>query len=487
MNILRRLLGICVVGLMFGAVIVIDRQSDSVKIGATSALVPLAGFPQLSSGSRISSSWFCPGAAAGDGITSAFVVIANPSDSEIIASLRLLSDTSGEAENVVVEPRSQKKIDILRGKTIGVVAPVVEIIGSFGSVEQEMLYAAGDVTAQCVSQTSSTWYFADGFTMEGTSQRLVLINPFPESAVVNVAYTTGDGKRTPSQLQGVIVAPRSLRSIAIADVGAANESRVAVEVIATTGQIIASRSQHYLGAGRLGYSTTVGVPEALDQWWFVSGRTGDLVTEELVVFNPSNTDAQVNVAFFGEGITNGIAFDQVGGPGLPSQVVVIPAGGVVGINTNNIAELPKGDHAMVVSTLDDSRVVVEHVLSQRTATSSFTAITNGIPDGLLSSKWRIPSGLAKGARNALSVLNTTAQDGTFTIFTVGPGGQVALPGLKDVALPAASLIFLDVPEGASDGEVVIEASVDVAVQRRTRRGSGLVGFGIVGALPVKAR
>jgi hypothetical protein len=487
MNIVRRLIGIGVVGVMFGAVVAIDRQSDSANIGATSALVPLAGFPQAVSGSRISTSWFCPGAAAGDSITGAFVVIANPGDVEIVASLRLLSDASGPIENVTIEPRSQKKIDVLRGKTVGVVAPVVEIIGSLGSVEQELLYGAGDVTAQCVSQTSASWYFADGFTLEGTSQRLVLINPYPESAVVNVAYTTRDGKRTPSALQGLIVPPQSVKNVSLSDVGAANESRIAVEAIATTGQIVASRSQHYLGGGRLGYSTSVGVPEALGEWWFVSGRTGELVTEELVVFNPTNVDAQVNVSFFGEGITNGIAIDEVGGPALPSQVVDIAAGEVIGINTDNIADLPKGDHAMVVSTLNDARVVVEHVLSQKTATSTFTAVTNGIPSGLLTPKWRVPTGLAKGARNALSVLNVTATDGTYTVFTIGPGGQVGLPGLIEVPLPAASLTFLDVPEGASDGEVVIESTVDIAVQRRTRRGSGLVGFGIVSALPVRSR
>jgi hypothetical protein len=165
MNIVRRLIGIGVVAVMCGAVVAIDRQSDSANVGATSALVPLAGFPQAVNGSRISTSWFCPGAAAGDGITGAFVVIANPGDEEIVASLRLLSDTSGPIENVTIEPRSQKKIDVLRGKTVGVVAPVVEIIGSLGSVEQELLYGAGDVTAQCVSQTSSSWYFADGFTL----------------------------------------------------------------------------------------------------------------------------------------------------------------------------------------------------------------------------------------------------------------------------------------------------------------------------------
>jgi hypothetical protein len=343
------------------------------------------------------------------------------------------------------------------------------------------------VTSQCVSQTSNTWYFADGFSADGSSQRIVLTNPFPESAVVNVSYTTAEGRRTPANLQGVILAARTSKSLSMADVGAANETQIAVEVTATTGQIVASRMQHYIGGGRLGYSTSVGVPEALSDWWFTSGRTGSQVTEQLVVFNPSESEAQLNVAFFGEGITNGAAADQANTAAVPSEAVTVPAGGIVYINTNNIADLPKGDHAMVVSTLNNSRVVVEHVLSQRTGGSSFTAITNGIPSGLLATKWRIPSGLAKGARNALSILNTTAVDGTFTVSAIGPGGMIDLPNLVDVPLAAASLISLDVPEGVNEGEVVITANIPVAVQRRTTRGHGLVGFGIVGALPVREK
>jgi hypothetical protein len=245
--------------------------------------------------------------------------------------------------------------------------------------------------------------------------------------------------------------------------------------------------QHFLGGGRLGYSTSVGVPEALGDWWFTSGRTGAQVTEQLVVFNPSKRDAQLNIAFFGEGITNGATTDAALNASVPSQAVDIPAGGVVYINTDNIADLPKGDHAMVVSTLNGSRVVVEHVLSQRTGGSFFTALTNGVPSGLASSKWRIPSGLAKGARNALSILNTTSVDGTFTVSAVGPGGLIDLPNLVDVPLGSASLVSLDVPEGVNEGEVVITASVPVVIQRRTTRGHGLVGFGIVGALPVREK
>jgi hypothetical protein len=193
------------------------------------------------------------------------------------------------------------------------------------------------------------------------------------------------------------------------------------------------------------------------------------------------------VSFFGVGITNGIPVDQTSGAALPSQAVDIPAGGIVSINTDSIADLPKGDHAMVVSSLNTARLVVEHVLSQKTNTSAFTAIVNGIPAGLLSDTWRIPAGLGKGARNAISILNTTSVDATFTVSAVGPGGVLNLPGFTDVALGAASLVSLDVPDGVSDGEVVITASVPVAVQRRTTRGHGLIGFGIVGALPVRMK
>ena len=487
MKLLRRVVAFVLLCGVSAVVVVVDRHSGKQSVGASSAIVEFAGFPQASDGTRISTSWFCPGAAAGDGISSASVVIVNPSDSDLTATVNFFSNSPADAETITVTARSRKEVDVLRGRTVGVVVPVVEIIGSFGSVEQELIYAAGDVTSQCVSQTSSTWYFADGFTAEGSTQRLVLTNPFPESAVVNVSYTTTNGRRTPASLQGIILDARSSRSISLADAGAQNEARIAVEVKTSTGQIIASRIQHYLGAGRLGYSTTVGTPMALRDWWFTSGRTGAMVSELLMVFNPSDSPAQVNVSFFGAGITNGLGIDQTSTAAAPSTAIDIPAGGIVAINTDSLADLPKGDHAMVVSAVNNVPVVVEHVLSQRVGGSSFTAITNGIPAGLVSQKWRIPSGLSNGARNALSVVNTTGMDGTFTVSASGPGGEVELPLLVDVALGAASVISIDVPADVKDGEVTITATVPVVVQRRTTRGHGLVGFGIVGALPIRSR
>ena len=486
MRIARRAVAVALIACSIGGIVLIERRAPVEREGASFAIASYAGFPQVGKGPRISSSWFCPGVAGGDGVDAARVVIANPSDAPITATITFLGGVQPETVPVSVGPRSRLAVDALRGRTLGVLVPIVEIVGSVGSVEQELVYRAGDVTSQCATQTSPTWFFADGFTAEGSTHRLVLTNPFPETAVVNVAFTTVAGRRSPAALQGLILAPRSARSVSLAESGAQNESRIAVEVKATTGQIIASRIQHYLGGGRLGYSTSLGSPDVLGEWWFTAGRTGPSVTENLVIFNPGDAAAEVNIAFFGEGITNGIPVDQQSAAALPNSISDVPAGGIVAINTDNLVDLPKGDHAMVVSTLNGARVIVEHVLSQQTAGSWFTAVTNGLPGGLLSHVWRVPSGLSKGTRKAVSILNTTAEDGTFSISAVGPGGELPVAGLVDVPIGPSSVATFDVPD-TTDGEVIITATVPVAVQRRTLRGHGLVGFGIVGALPVQER
>jgi hypothetical protein len=220
MQYVRRIFVIFLLAVGIAGIVALEQQEPEQQEGATAAAVEMPGFPAVPPQRRISSSWFCPGVAAGDGVEAGTVSISNPSDTDITASITFMSDSDREVETVVVPPRTRSQVESLRGRTVGVVVPVVEIIGEVGTVEQQLIYAAGDVTSQCVSQTSNKWFFADGFTAEGSKQRLVLINPYPESAVVNVAYTTNAGRRTPPVLQGLILAPRSARSISLADAGA---------------------------------------------------------------------------------------------------------------------------------------------------------------------------------------------------------------------------------------------------------------------------
>ena len=484
-RILRGAITVLLVVAGAAGIVLVERHDTGAREGASAANDRLAAFPQVPEGRRISSSWFCPGAAGGDGVTSAYVNISNPGDTDLLATVTMMGPEKSTQEPVTVAPRSRTQFEFLRGATVGVVVPHVELVGTTGTVEQQLDFPGGDVTSQCAPDTSPTWYFADGFTAEGSKERIVVTNPYPDPAVVDLTFTTKDGPRRPANLLGLVIGPRTARSFSMPDIGAADEVRLAVSVSATTGRVVVSRIQHYLGLGRLGYSTTVGVPRPLGQWWFTSGRTGAQVEELLIAHNPADTDASVQVTFFGEGITNGLPVDENNVAATPTQEITVPAGGIVAINTAQVADLPKGDHAMVVSVLNGPDIVVEHVLSQSTPNGSFTAVTNGLADGLVSNSWRLPSGLVGGALNAVSVLNTTATEGTFTVSAFGPGGKVAIPGLENVAIGSASVVSLNVPADVPQGEVQIDATVPVAVQRRMARNHGLAGFMIVGGLPVR--
>lgn len=479
---MRRGATLLLIAASVAGIVLVESRDSAPEEGASLAVVSLSGYPQATETPRISTSWFCPGAAAGDGIGSASVVISNPADTDMKAAISFLGAEGSTSESVVVPARSRRSYDILRGLSVGVMAPVVEIVGSEGSVEQQIEFAAGNVTSQCASQTSSTWFFADGHTAEGSKHRLVLVNPFPESAVVNISFTTADGKRTPAALQGLILGARSARSVSLTESGARDERRIAVEVRATTGQIVASRIQHYLGGGRLGYSTTLGNPAPLAEYWFASGRTGANLTEELIAFNPGEEDVTLNIAFFGDGITGGDASE--GSAPLPNAQVTVAAGAIEAISTDEIAELPQGDHSMFVSVIEGGGIVVEHVLSQSIGRSFFTAITNGTPGGLASRKWIIPTGVSAGTGNSLSILNASNEAGTITISAVGPGGTLAVPELSELPITAAQLLSIEPPESARTAELVITSTVPLVVHRRTSRGNNLVGFGLVGALPV---
>ena len=69
MKLLRRAVAFVLLAAVSAVVVVVDRHSGKESVGASSAIVEFAGFPQASDGTRISTSWFCPGAAAGDGIS----------------------------------------------------------------------------------------------------------------------------------------------------------------------------------------------------------------------------------------------------------------------------------------------------------------------------------------------------------------------------------------------------------------------------------
>ncbi|HSL75147.1 MAG TPA: DUF5719 family protein [Ilumatobacteraceae bacterium] len=441
-----------------------------------------AWMPAVDDGVSLTGSWFCPGVpASGEADVGGDVVISNRDDEQLFANFSILTADGPEIEReVLVEPWSQTTIDVDAFVTAPFAGIVVEIEGGMGVVEQRALHPAGDSVAPCANDTSDTWYFADGFTVDGSVQTLILTNPYDDTASANLRFATLGGQSTPAAFQGFNVPPRSVRTIPIAELGARDEPVIAVEVETQRGRLVVGRAQHYLGGGRLGYGVTLAAPALRDQWWFADGERGAGITETFAIYNPTDSDVQVDSVFLG------IPLDAT----IGTITIDVPANDVVVFDPSASAPegaIPEGRHSSVFSTLAEPSVVVERIITRPAGDTVATSVVLGATpreDGYVASRWHIGIGPSDPTPGALVVYNTDNVDGTITIDSVGPAGPAPVASLTDIPIPAGAVITIDLTDPDVLGrELVVQSSNRVFVERLLSRGAGRDGRSGSWALP----
>ena len=476
----RQLVLALVVVMVGVAAVVIESRLAPVRDETVVSASEKSAIPTVADGSESASTWFCPGVPGNDGTITGSLVLANSSSEDVAANITHLG-TSVEpvVQSAVVPALASLEVEATGGLSSPFVSTIVEILGAGGTVEQVINHPAGRSVATCTPRTSNEWYFADGFTAADSIERIVITNPFSDASVVNVTFSTKDSEREPANLQGLVIAPRSVLALSMADQGARNEPVLAVSVQAKSGNVVVSRSQHYLGQGRLGYVMNLGAMSDATEWWFAAGEKVEGSTEQLVIYNPWDIDRQLNVVFL---------------PSDPSVVIEpivvgAPAGRVTLIDTAQLPGLPAGRYGINVSVLDDlSRdprgVIVEQVVTRRVGDRVATSIVLGTPGIVLSTTWVAPSGLSPGLEDAVVVLNATPDDSTVSLEQVGPAGLVPITGLESILVPAGSLVVIAVPASLPQAQVVVRSDQPVVVQRMLTRGGELVGRTTALALPM---
>ena len=473
-----RQLAVFVLSLLMVGAMVLTNQRDNAVV--ESLVTPVPVMPVVSVDQRISTSWFCPGVPGNDGTISGSIIVSNPSDADFNATVtRLGVGVSPVVTAVTVAARSQAVVNVKEGIESPFISTIVEILGGVGTAEQFINHPAGNSVAQCANEPATDWYFADGFTGADSLDHIVLTNPYSDSTVVDVSFVTTESTREPSRLHGFVIPPRSVIALNMADEGARNEPVVAVEVHASAGKLVVGRSQHYLGDGRLGYTMALGASGLSSEWWFADGEKMDGSTEQLVILNPTRSDATLSVMF-----VNGANPDTQSEPAS----VIAPAGSVTLFDTGTLPNVPNGRYGIIVSTVGEPGVeapgiVVEQVINRRVGNTVGTSVVLGAPMGAMSTVWVAPSGVSSGIDDAMLILNATPIEGMVTVSQIGPAGEVAIAGLESVLLPASGLVSIPVPAGISNGEIVVRATVPVVVQRMLLRGHELTGRSAVLALP----
>ena len=429
--------------------------------------------PFVPSASFINSTWFCAGVPNGDAGTGGFVTVANPTDAPLQGHVTVYSDTPdtpvGERA-FEIAPRTSSQVVLAEVQPTGTyLSAMVEIAGGGGYVEQQANAVAGNAVSPCSNSTSTDWYFADNYTLNGSREDLVITNPFPDDAILNFTFASNDGTRQPQNLQGYPVPGNSVVVVSEANMPK-DEAILAVTVNASRGRVVAGRAQTYLGE-RSGYSLTLGSPSLSSEWWFADGEAGpDVTFERYSIYNPSDEDVTVTSNFWG--VNDHPEF-------VGYRTDTVPAGNVISFTTAEFAGLPEGRHGMTFSTEGDASIVVERGITRRAGDTGFaTSVVFGAPQVFTGyPRWSMAIGTDLAVDNVLVVMNLDFLDGTVTVKALGPGGEVAVPGLEDIALPKSGVITIAIPDEAAALGVplVVESTQRIVVERLLPRGGDLRG------------
>jgi len=454
-----------------------------------------AWMPSVTDIGSLTGSWFCPGVpATGENGVGGSVMISNRASDALEGRYTVLSPEGLAAEqSFSVGPWSQSTIDVDAFVTAAFASVVVEIDGGQGFVEQVANHPAGDSVTPCADDTSSQWHLADGFTAGGSSETLVLTNPYDDLVLSDLTFSTESGFSEPNAFKGFSVPPKSVKVISIAELGNRDEPIIAASVTTRSGRLVVGRAQHFTGAGRLGYDVSLAAPALRDQWWFADGERGEGITETFSIYNPTDSDVSVTPFFLGlPSEFDGGGFAPIEVPAR--QVVMFAPFDGASDATDFTSDsgflrtpIPNGRHAAVFSTLSDPSVVVERVLTRPFGETIATSVVQGAPprpDGFVANRWHVGMGPTEPTESALVIYNVDQEQATITIEAVGPGGPSAIPSLTDIPLGPGAVLTIDLlAPDALGQELIVNASNRVFIERSLERGGGLSGRSGSWALP----
>jgi hypothetical protein len=305
----RRLVPLAVVvGLVVGGLVLDDRVGPPAPVGLDAAGDDAVLQPVAAPASALRSTWYCAGGTAeADGAAAHRVVVLNASDDERSGTVTVypgqvhpLADGAAELPEPVEVPiqigaHSQEAVDLGEVIDAPYAAALVEVDGGEVVVEHEVSGPTGRDASPCSSAASSTWFFADGTTIQGAQETLAIFNPFPDDAVVDITFATDDGRREPEDYDGLVVPSGQVVAADVTSTVTVRE-HVSATVTARTGRVVADRIQSFDGTnGAEGLTVTLGAPEPTFATAWSAGVIGGGVSERYTIYNPTDTRAEVSL------------------------------------------------------------------------------------------------------------------------------------------------------------------------------------------------
>jgi hypothetical protein len=152
------------------------------------------------------------------------------------------------------------------------------------------------------SATAETWYLPAGSIEDGVDERISLLNPSSQEAIVSLSLVTSSETLQPPRLVDVRVPARTSSRLTLSElVGKRQQNLGGVSVIVTSTNsvgVVAERTLWYDISGVSGTSSEVG-GEVTRELWLIPPALLKPVTDTVVVLNPGLKRAHISLSLLG--------------------------------------------------------------------------------------------------------------------------------------------------------------------------------------------
>ncbi|MHB1986830.1 MAG: hypothetical protein ACYCSF_02410 [Acidimicrobiales bacterium] len=480
----RTALGLVSLGvamLLIAGAIVRGRPAPPVGMRLSNTLVASVALR-----ATIATVWNCPGPLPVSGGSTASVAVANPSphtaaatvlvaESAVLPGALTGRNLRTQLEKVSIAAFSELELPIVaepvsfiteqpsptkshRGSTarkthkrypVVDAAVSVTVTGAGVGVSEQESSHAGIVASPCTLGSGPAGYTASGVTAGSSNLHVAIFDPSAAPAVVNISVGTGSGIVQPQAYQGLVIAPKSLAVLNLAQY-VPQQTAVAVAARAIVGRIVvgslsaigASFHTSRLGPGRSyresGEELVAGVGRPLTRWLAPLGPVGPTDSEAVRVFDPGARPAYVTIRTSRPGSSPASLELTV----AAGQTVTVTAPVASGAATSGSSATAPGG-TITVTSAKGVGVVVEHE-SYLTLSPDHVVLASSSPTVSSPATWVLPgeqqSALLAGA---LTITDTSATAVSVVVEQLGRGASTPL------GQPPSPLTSVRVPAGRS--------------------------------------
>jgi hypothetical protein len=473
----RRWLPVLVLVVAVGGLLYASSERDP-RSPATFGRAEGAAMPVGAPVDARSSTWFCAAGQADAGAPlNLAVVIANAAPDARTARVTWVPGEGAPKTRSVSVPGNDSitlaAADVVTSQRV---SAIVEVDGGGVAVEHAVSGAGGSSVAPCSPEASDRWYLANGVTEKDARELLVLFNPFPADAVVDLSFSTDQGRVRPQGGQGMPVPARSTVFVDVAGLHVDRRAVAATEVTARTGEVVVDRVQMFDGStGRKGVAVALAAPRGALSWEFPDGLVQPpTLVESWHVYNPTDDDAEIT-----------LTVDAASGDAPGPVDLTVPAHTQHTITAADAKVEAGVAHSSNIESQNGVPIVAERLVDSR-APSPRVGWSSTLGAPRAAADWLFAAGETSFRTDEwLVVRNPGRRQVTVSVLALAGGIRLPVESLQDVVVPAGGRVAIRIGDHIQRFPLplLVRATGKVVVERDVY-GVGRVGVSTVLGIPL---